>query len=149
MLLYKGKGATKENSVISPNDLFDANHTLLQNRGIQKEEDKLYTLEYQFMVKAPDYNTFYSMPNRVINGDDASQYYEKKTFDGRTNILSFKLCHKFCINCIEYGPSDNDQRCITCKEPYTYDYLTYVKRFTGNCVPSNYMYDVENNELKL
>ena len=91
LLLYKGKGASKENSVISPNDLFDANHTLLQNREIQKEEDKLYTLEYQFVVNAPDYNTFYSMPNRVINGDDASQYYEKKTFDGRTNILSFKL----------------------------------------------------------
>ncbi len=37
-LLYKGKGASKENSVISPNDLFDANHTLLQNREILKEE---------------------------------------------------------------------------------------------------------------
>ena len=109
------------------------------------------------MVKEPDYNTFYSMPKEIINyaanddnaksDYDASSYYERKTFDGRTNILKFKLCHKYCIDCIEYGPSDNDQRCETCKDDYTYDYLMYMNRFSGSCVPYNYMYDVESKLL--
>ena len=158
LLLYKGKlNVNKEDSVLSLNELFDANHTLLQNKNIKKIENKLYTLEYQYMVKEPDYNTFYSMPKEIINyaanddnaksDYDASSYYERKTFDGRTNILKFKLCHKYCINCIEYGPSDNDQRCETCKEDYTYDYLMYMNRFSGSCVPYNYMYDVESKLL--
>ena len=150
--LYKGKqGVDMESSVMKINDTFTANHTLLQNRDITKIEDKLYSLEYQFMVKEPDFNTLYSSAHNLINVNmnfDASQYYTPKTFDGRTNILKFKLCHRFCINCIEFGPSDDDQRCLNCKEDYTYDYLAYVKRFTGNCVPFGYMYDVEAQELK-
>ena len=79
---------------------------------------------------------------------NAEQYYQRKTLDGRTNILKFKLCHNYCGTCIEYGLSNNDQRCDTCKEVYTYDYLAYMNRFTGNCVPKNQMYDVEEKELK-
>ena len=150
--LYKGKkDVDMESSVMNIGDTFTANHTLLQNRDITKIEDQLYSLEYQFMVKEPDFDTLYSSAHNLINVNmnfDASQYYTPKTFDGRTNILKFKLCHRFCINCIEYGPSDNDQRCVKCKEDYTYDYLAYVKRFTGNCVPFGYMYDAEVKELK-
>ena len=156
LLLYKGKGANKEASTLPLNDLFDANHTLLQNRALTKEENKLYILEYQFMVKEPDFTTFYSMPYEVedkkAEGKEditESNFYTRNTLDGRVNILKFKLCHKFCINCIEYGPSDNDQRCVNCKDPYTYDYLTYVKNFTGNCVPYDQMYDKENKKLQL
>ena len=152
LLLYKGEYNKSQESTTFPiDDLFDANITLLQNRAIKKEENKLYTLEYQYLVKEPDYATFYDMPNEVIDIPDnynAEQYYQRKTLDGRTNILKFKLCHNYCGTCIEYGLSNNDQRCDTCKEVYTYDYLAYMNRFTGNCVPKNQMYDVEEKELK-
>ena len=75
-------------------------------------------------------------------------YYESKIFEGRTNLLQFKLCHKYCKTCIEFGASDNDQKCLTCKEQYTYDYLAYVNKFTGNCFPYDYMYDFENSILQ-
>ena len=104
------------------------------------------------MVKEPDFDTFYGAANKVIddklNSVNAKNYYQPKTLNGRVNILKFKLCHRFCIECIEFGPSDNDQRCVDCKSPYTYDYLTYVNRFTGNCVPFGYMYDDINRILK-
>ena len=153
LLLFKGElGISQEDTTLPLNDLFDANHTLLQNRSKRKKENKLYILEYQFMVKEPDFDTFYGAANKVIddklNSVNAKNYYQPKTLNGRVNILKFKLCHRFCIECIEYGPSDNDQRCVDCKSPYTYDYLTYVNRFTGNCVPSGYMYDDINRILK-
>ena len=130
LLLYRGKlNIDKEDSALPLNELFDENITLLQNKQIQKEENKLYTLEYQFMVKEPDFDTFYSSAHNVIddklNSVDASNLYKPKTLDGRVNILKFKLCHKFCINCIEYGPSDNDQRCINCKSTYINECVNY------------------------
>ena len=151
LLLYKGKlNISKEENTITINDLFDANHTLLQNRNIEKEENKLYSLEYQFMVKEPDYVTFYSTSIFQFSSPsnyDGSQYYKQNIFEGRTNILKFKLCHKYCIKCNEYGVNDNDQRCLNCKEEYTYDYLMNVGRFNGNCVPYDQMYDEENKTL--
>ena len=158
LLLYKGKGSNRAGTVLPLNELFDADHTLFQNKAITKEENRKYTLKYQFMVEEPDYDTFYSKPNNVINktkincneNPDPKNNYRSKTFNGRVNILYFKLCHKFCENCIEYGRTDNnnDQRCKTCKSENTYDYLANVNRFTGNCVPSGYMYDAENKTLK-
>ena len=41
----------QEADTLPINELFDANHTLLQNKQIEKEENKLYTLEYQYLVK--------------------------------------------------------------------------------------------------
>ena len=152
--LYKGKyQVNQEETTLSLNELFDANHTLLQNKNITKEEVKLYTLEYQFMVKEPTYENLYSSATNVWdslnNNNDEKDYYTRNILNGRVNILSFKLCHKYCIHCVEFGPNDNDQRCIDCKNPYTYDYLTYVNKFTGSCIPKGYMYDVESKVLQL
>ena len=152
--LYKGEyGVSQEESQLSLNDLFDSNHTLLQNRDISKEEDKLYSLEYQFMVIEPTYEDLYSSAIDVWDDPehpyDGQSNYQRKILDGRVNILTFKLCHKYCIHCIEFGPNDNDQRCEDCKSEYTYDYLMYVNRFNGSCVPKGYMYDVENKLLQL
>ena len=153
--LYRGTlNIDKEDETLPLNELFDANHTLLQNKEIKKEEDKLYTLEYQYMVKEKDYDTFFgtAILNKAVGLEDntiKNNYYKPKILNGRTNILSFKLCHKYCIECLEYGRTDNDQRCENCKEIYTYDYLASVNNFTKNCVPENYMYDAESKELKL
>ena len=155
--LYRGTlGVNKEDNTLPLNELFDADHTLLQNKDLTKEEDKLYTLEYQYLVKEPDYNTLYNSAHDVktvlssLSNDDnvKNNYYKPKTLNGRTNILSFKLCHRYCIKCTEFGTSDNDQRCVNCKEEYTYDYLAAVNKFTGNCVPEGKMYDAESKVLK-
>ena len=151
--LYKGESEASQNKPLPLNELFDANHILHQNKDIIKEEDKLYSLEYQFMVKEPTYNKFYEMPIQVISDTpdfSASDYYSPKTLNGRVNILKFKLCHRYCKECKEYGSkvNDNNQKCETCKDEYTYDYLMYVNSFTGNCVPKDYMYDKEENTLK-
>jgi hypothetical protein len=66
LLLYRGKlNANKEESTLPLEELFDANHTLLQNRAIKKVENKLYTLEYRFLVKEPIYETLYKMPDKI------------------------------------------------------------------------------------
>ena len=153
--LYRGTGVNKEENTLPLNELFDANHTLFQNKGVTKEEDRLYTLEYQYLVKEPDYDTLYNSAHYVKNVlsslDDntiKNNYYKPKILNGRTNILSFKLCHRYCIKCTEFGTSDNDQRCVNCKEEYSYDYFAAVNNFTGNCVPEGKMYDAESKVLK-
>ena len=149
LLLYKGKSNNKEENTYPMNELFNANYTLTQNKNITKEENKLYNIEYKFLVRDPDFNTFKSITKiKYGNVDSYSPYYNPKVFEGRTNLLQFKLCHKYCKTCIEYGLTYDNQKCLTCKEQYTYDYLSYVKKFTGNCVPLDYMYDFENSKLQ-
>ena len=152
LILYEGEYGVSQGAPILPDELFDAKHILHQNKDIIKEEDKFYVLKYQFMVIEPNFNKFYGMPIEVITRPtnfEASNYYEPETLDGRVNILKFKLCHKFCKECKEYRSNDNDQKCDTCKNEYTYDYLASVNRFTGNCVPLDYLYDAEDNKLQL
>ena len=152
--LFYGKYGVSQGESVPIDGEFDADHILLQNKDIIKYENQLYMLEYQFMVKEPNIATLYQSANTtyVLEKETTQEqnYYTPKTLYGRVNKLFFKLCHKFCIDCVEYGRTNNnnDQRCKTCKNQYTYDYLANMNRFTGNCVPSNYMYDAENKTLK-
>ena len=152
LLFYRGEyNKTQESEQFPLNDDFDANITLLQNRAIKKEENKLYTLEYQYFVKQPNYTIFKEMPRHIINVPDTfdgEQYYQRKILPGRTNILKFKLCHGYCETCYIISDDNDHQNCTTCLLENTYDYLAYMDRFTGNCVPFNQMYDVENHVLK-
>ena len=52
LLFYNGTGTTKEANKLPNNSFFDANHTLNQNRALNKTH-KYYYLEYQFIVKEP------------------------------------------------------------------------------------------------
>ena len=52
LLFYNGSGSTKETNKLPFNSFFDANHTLYQNRALNKTH-KLYYIEYQFIVKEP------------------------------------------------------------------------------------------------
>ena len=63
LLFYRGEyNKTQESNEFPLNDVFDENITLLQNKTIKKEENKLYTLEYQYFVKQPNYTIFKEMP---------------------------------------------------------------------------------------
>ena len=63
------------------------------------------------------------MAHATFDYNSYTNKFENKIFYGRTNILKFKLCHKYCETCIEFGIFHNNQTCITCLEDYTYDYF--------------------------
>ena len=83
------------------------------------------------------------------DNNEYKDFYSPKTFYGRTNRLYFKLCHDYCETCNEIGLSIHYQKCFSCLKEYTYDYLTSIHHFTENCVPYDYLYDEEDNKLKL
>ena len=141
LLFYKSDETPLSNGCI-----INKNHLLKQNRNKLKT-DRLYSLHYQYIIKGTEADLD-SMTHETQTDTGYSKSFEDIIFFGRMNILQFKLCHKFCETCIEFGLSNNEQICVTCKSDYTYDYLTYVKNFTGNCVPYGYMYDKESRELK-
>ena len=81
------------------------------------------------MVKELEYTAFYENAHKVItHAQDSNNYngYEEDflahEFFGRTNKLSFKLCHDYCNTCYEIGVDINHQNCVSCLEQYTYDY---------------------------
>ena len=111
----------------------EGNYVLYQNKKVIKT-NKLYELEYQYMVQEP--SSYIS--NSYENG---------QILFGRVNKLSMKLCHKFCEKCNELGILNNKQFCLSCLEPYTYDYFSYFNIFESNCVPEGYYNDRENNQL--
>ena len=131
LLFYNGTGTKKEANKLPNNSFFDANHTLYQNRAINKTH-KYYYLEYQFLVKEPPFDTAFKVPHvHNLIGDNCNGFfkdeYVQKTFYGRTNRLYFKLCHDYCGSCIEYGITENEQKCLTCLEEYSFDYWFYLK----------------------
>ena len=114
ILFFNGTGNEKENNILPNNSFFDNNHTLYQNKELIKN-NCLYFLEYQFIVKELEYNSDTFCFNKI---DDGTSYnfeeeFESRIFYGRINKLYFKLCHKYCQSCIEYGSSDTKQKCLS------------------------------------
>ena len=131
---------------LSNGSLIDSNCILEQNKDLLKKE-QLYDLYYQYIAKEPNYNDLYYSGLEIIeNGDYSGQYNPKEVY-GRINKLSFKLCHNYCEKCYQLGTNNNDQYCVNCLSQYTYDYLAYIGNYTGNCVPSGEMYDIEAHQL--
>ena len=143
-----------ENTLIEPGSIIDNTIIIKQNLLLNKTH-KYYYIEYQYMVKEPEYSEYKKYANNIYDKKETNNYdnyedsYSPKTFYGRTNKLAFKLCHDYCETCNILGMSNNYQKCFTCLPEYTYDYLTIINKFTENCVPYDYLYDDENNELKL
>ena len=73
--------------------------------------------------------------------------FESRIFSGRTNRISFKLCHDYCDTCNELGISDNNQKCLSCLPLYQYDYWYYYNYSIENCVPEGHYFDLETNNL--
>ena len=113
----------------------EGNYIIFQNKEIIKT-NKLYELEYQYMVQEP--NSFV---------DNSYSYGNGQILFGRVNKLSMKLCHEFCETCKQLGISNNNQYCLSCLEPYTYNYFNYFNIFQSNCVPEGYYIDLEAGQL--
>ena len=141
-----------DNSQILNNDTIDINSILKQNDNITKE-NKYYYLDYQFIVKEPDYDIYYRNYTDHIydynSGTDINpkDFFRPKTFYGRTNTLKFKLCHSYCKTCKSMGSYDYDQKCLTCLENYSY-YNIYEYDWNNQCVPEGYFFDKESSSLE-
>ena len=150
LLFYNITGGVQDTIPLPNNTFFGINHKLYQNKQLNKT-NKYYYIDYQYIVKEPSYSIFYpsDRTDDQPSSYDASSIYEesRKTFYGRTNRISFKLCHMYCGTCIELGQTLNKQECLTCLEEYTYDYWAYLGRYIANCVPVNNYYDFDNHQL--
>ena len=146
ILFYNGY----DNTLISNNSIIDSNYILKQNTDKVKE-NKYYYLDYQFIAREPDFDTYFKGNNVYKTSfigtteTEFQNYYIQKYFFGRTNTLKFKLCYEYCKTCINLGVSSNEQKCQSCLDEYSYNYI-------GNsylvCTPENYYYDFENKLLK-
>ena len=177
MVSYLTESVTIDNNIFGYeiitdqiNLVFIPDHLIFHNlKGEQSEQvmngilEKNYTLEirettindnyleYQIMLIEAIYDSFNNISSEIINVpetnfEDERNYYQRKVYYGRTNTLTFlsHQCHEYCSSCIKFGLSNNDQKCVTCKEEFSY---FYQRDFTSNCVPENYYYDENENQL--
>ena len=112
---------------------YDYNYFFKEKKEIIKTS-KYYYIDYQYMA---------------INFDDDE---EEEPYYGRTNRLKFKLCHDYCEKCYELGTSHKDQKCLSCLPEYQYNYLYFSDKADEKkkiCVPKDYYYNSENDEMAL
>ena len=147
---------TEDNQIeISSEDIIDIdiNYSLYQNKDLLKTEE-YYDLYYQGIIKELDYDDFYIQQHRMQKYPENNGYnnyqndFKANIFYGRTNKFSFKLCYDYCSTCYELGDLINRQKCISCKTQYSFDYWNYYNStYPTNCVPENYMNDIENSKI--
>ena len=122
------------NDILRGGDYLYTNYILKQNIDLQKT-DELYHLYYEYIAEEPNYNELYYSGLEILDDTDYSSSYTAKEVCGRTNKLSFKLCHDYCETCFIISKDNDHQNCTSCLTEYTFDYLAYTNNFTGNCVP--------------
>ena len=152
IILYK----ENENIKIENNTYLNISdkYILKQNINITKTYEYYY-LDYQYIIREPDFDDLYGNAHEVINYTDNTGYnyqgeYVPKVFYGRTNRLMFKLCHDYCETCNEISIDNDNQKCLSCLPLYQYDYWYYKDEIKqGNCVPEGYFNDIENKSLIL
>ena len=130
------------NEKLSNGSILNKNYNLTQNTLIDKTNE-YYSLDYQIIIQEPDYDTFDNIASERINLSSVDQrdYFQKQTFYGKTNTISFKLCHEYCATCKKIGIQINDQKCETCLDDYKYFFNDY-----SNCVEEGYFIDKDNNK---
>ena len=137
-----------KNTKLTNNETLNINYIFKQNKNIIKTYE-YYNLSYQFIIQEANYEKFNSFAYEIIDipstlpysEDDQINFFISNKFFGRTNILQFKLCHKFCETCSEIGININDQKCESCLPDYQYDYQEIS---FPNCVPEGHYKNSEN-----
>ena len=119
--------------------------------------NKVYNIEFQGILSEPenfnDYNNKADL-NELISVNNAIEFKHRNFYKGRIGLYNFtisntipeKICHENCISCIEQTNSDEDQKCLFCKEEF--EEIEYNSTFLGkninlyNCYtkcPENYI----------
>jgi len=124
ILIFKEDATTpiEKNSILYENEKY----ILRQNMDLTKTS-KFYYLEYQQIIREPDFDDLYANAAETITYPSDTNYnfqeeYEPQRFYGKKVRLNFKLCHSFCETCNEIGVSNDNQKCLTCLPNYKYDY---------------------------
>ena len=122
---------------------------ILKQNKIMVKTNKNYSIDFQLIIREPDYDTFNKNPKDIINCsssdsafEDQKNYFRQKVFYGRTNTLKFKLCHPYCATCTLIGKTINDQKCKSCLNEYQYDYPDIT---LPNCVPQGYFKESQDD----
>ena len=150
---------TNDNTLAN-GSIITSNPKIYQNQDVIKTSQN-YSIYYQLYVKEPDFENFLNNARSYLifqgeSGADISYDDEMKTeyasrihepLPGRTIKVDFKLCFEYCETCKILGITTDDQYCITCLEPYRYDYFNYFGIYPSNCVPEGYFYDRETGKL--
>ena len=117
---YNGKDESKIE--ITNDEIIDINidYSLYQIKNLIKT-DVYYDLYYQGKIKELEYDSFYAQSHQHEKyAQDNNNYngyrndFKAKEFYGRTNKLSFKLCHDYCSTCYELGDLIDRQNCQSC-----------------------------------
>ena len=137
-----------KNFQLTNGSILNKDYILNENKILGKTY-KIYSIDYQFIIQEPDYDTFNKNPLDIINCsssdsdfEDQKKYYRQKIFYGRTNTLKFKLCHSYCATCTSLGKAINDQKCKSCLNEYQYDYPDIT---LPNCVPQGYFKESQDD----
>ena len=78
-------------------DILELNYKIKQNKDLIKDYN-YYKLEYQFIVKEPDYSTLYNDAPQILDSEgDLSNYYTSQVFYGRTNTLNSSYVTDFAV----------------------------------------------------
>ena len=102
---YKGTGVNQEE--ILNGTIIDKSieYYLYQDKNLIKTY-QYYDIYYQYMVKELDFAEFYNKAHKVLthaqNNNNYNNYqndFEPNIFYGRTNKITFKLCHDYCNTC--------------------------------------------------
>ena len=138
------------NETIENGDILEKNYQLKIDKDFDNNNNYL---EYQIMIIEAEYDLLNSNASEIINCSaqniefiDERDNYMRSIFFGRINTLIFinQSCHEYCETCSELGTSSNDQKCLTCKEEYSY---FSPAEFTNNCIPLNKYYDTDSHNL--
>ena len=110
-----------------------------------------YVYQYILVESYADENCFED-PYSSGSGSYVPYYsnFEPIIYEGNTNQIDVKLCHNYCERCSGFSSYDYAQNCLSCVSEYQYDYLYYADRAEenpDNCVPKDYYYDKETNQL--
>ena len=142
------KDKIKINQIISSNDTIS--FKILGDVGIKLGN---YSIEFQIIIKEPDYDNFilnaypveYYSINSENNDNNYSLFFEPDIFVGKKFYInfSFNKCYKTCQNCSYFGDNIN-HHCDICLSDFPFSYVTTNGY---NCVikcPDNYTVS-ENN----
>jgi len=109
-----------ENQKLINGNILDQNYTFEVDMDLVRT-DKYYILEYQFIIKEPNYEKFNSYTIDIIDCpssnksfEDQENYFNQKMYYGKINNVKFKLCLDFCSCCRKYGKTNNAQICQSC-----------------------------------
>ena len=117
---------SKPDEIILYNEDDDSQITLIDQNTKVKQNISLIKENIDYYIKV----------NIIFN----YRYYFEQI-----NILKFKLCFKYCNTCKLIGIKEDDQKCESCLNEYSYYHISHN---SSECVPYDHFLDKENKIIE-